>query len=238
MRKAPSDCAADPAADPAFTKHGLYQPILSNKMSPLQIALILGSTRPNRISPLVGNWVKTILESSGTSSPQFSILTVDIQTFDLPAFNESVHPALINDLSKFTSQSARNWNHEIAKYDAYIIISPEYHAAIPGSLKNALDFLYHAWTGKPAMIVTYGIMGGTSASEGLRVILENGFKMKVSSFAPRLEFPGRDPTKNNSSQALIEAMQGKLSVETMKFWEGKKQEIFQGFKEVLEFVAK
>lgn len=202
-------------------------------MAPLQIGLILGSTRPNRISPQVGTWLKTILESTRASSPEFSISTVDIETFGLPNFNESVHPSLISDLSKFTSQSAVAWNQEISKYDAYIVLSPEYHGAIPGTLKNALDFLYHAWTGKPAMVVTYGITGGASASDGLRVILERGFKMKVASFAPKLEFPGRDPTKNNSSQALMEAMQGRLYAETTRSWESKTDEIVEGFKEIL-----
>lgn len=206
-------------------------------MAPLQIGLLLGSCRPNRISPKVGNWIKEILESTKASSSEFSIATVDIETFDLPAFNESVHPALISDLSTFSNPSVRAWNNEIAKYDAYIVLSPEYHAGIPGTLKNALDFLYHAWAGKSAMIVTYGIMGGNSASEGLRVILEKGFRMKVSSFAPRLEFPGRDPTKNNSSPALMEAMQGKLSVETTENWESDREGILQAFKETLELAS-
>ncbi|RAO65066.1 uncharacterized protein BHQ10_001078 [Talaromyces amestolkiae] len=206
-------------------------------MAPLQIGLLLGSSRPNRISPQVGNWIKTFLESIRATSPEFSISTVDIETFGLPAFNKPVHPALISDLSTFISPSVRAWNHEVAKYDAYIVVSPEYHAGIPGTLKNALDFLYHAWAGKSAMIVTYGIMGGASASEGLRVILEKGFRMKVSSFVPRLEFPGRDPTKNNSSPALMEAMQGKLSVDTVKSWESETEEILQGFKEILEFAT-
>jgi NAD(P)H-dependent FMN reductase len=208
-----------------------------NTMGPLQIALILGSSRPHRISPHVGNWVKNILESSEASNPQLSIVTVDVDTFDLPNFNEPVSPMLIKDLSKFASQSSRAWNHEIAKYDAYIVVSPEYHQGIPGSFKNALDFLYHAWAGKPAMIVTYGIMGGTSANESLHVVLERGFGMKVSSFSPKLEFPGRDPTRNNASQALMDAMQGKLSVETTEFWENKREEIVQGFKEVLNSVT-
>ena len=206
-------------------------------MPPLQIGLILGSTRPNRISPQVGNWVETILESNRASSPEFSITMVDIETFGLPNFNEPAHPSLISDLSKFTSEAACAWNQEIAKYDAYIVVSPEYHGAIPGTLKNAMDFLYHAWAGKPAMMVTYGIMGGVSASEALRVILERGFKMKVSSFAPQLEFPGRDPTKNNSSQALMEALQGRLYAETTRSWGSKTEEIMQGFKEILNSVT-
>jgi NAD(P)H-dependent FMN reductase len=140
---------------------------------------------------------KQSLNRLGFRAPKFSIATVDIETFGLPNFNESVHPALISDLSKFTSQSACAWNYGIAKYDAYIVVSPEYHGAIPGILKNAPDFHYHAWAGKPAMIVTYGIMGGTSASEGLREVLVTGFRMKVSSIVPRLEISGRDPTKSN-----------------------------------------
>lgn len=205
-------------------------------MSPLRIALILGSTRPNRISPQVGSWVKGILEKKESSNTKLSLTVVDIEAFDLPVFKEPVSPMFIRDLSKFTSQSVQLWNQEIAKYDAYVVLSPEYHQGIPGVLKNAFDFLYHAWTEKPVMIVTYGVMGGAAASESLHVVLGRGMNMKVSSISPRLEFPGRDPIKNNSSQALIEATQGNLSVETMGAWEAHRGEILQGFEELLNKV--
>lgn len=48
---------------------------------------------------------------------------------------------------------------------------------MPGSLKNAVDYLFHAWTGKPALLVSYGIFGGKAASDNLCAILSGAMKM-------------------------------------------------------------
>ncbi|CAG8132377.1 unnamed protein product [Penicillium salamii] len=42
------------------------------------------------------------------------------------------------------------------QYDTFIFVTPEYHRSIQVSLKNALDYLYFEWKGKPAGIVLYG----------------------------------------------------------------------------------
>lgn len=50
-------------------------------------------------------------------------------------------------------------------------MTPEYNHGIPGSLKNALDFLGPEWRNKAAGIVSYGSVGGARAAEQLRLVL-------------------------------------------------------------------
>ncbi|HVD00499.1 MAG TPA: NADPH-dependent FMN reductase [Candidatus Dormibacteraeota bacterium] len=44
--------------------------------------------------------------------------------------------------------------------DAILIVTPEYNYGMPGSLKNALDFLMHEWNYKPVAFISYGGMSG------------------------------------------------------------------------------
>lgn len=71
------------------------------------------------------------------------------------------------------------------KYDAFIFVTPQYNWSIPASLKNALDYLFHEWKGKPAGIVSYGSRGGGKAADHLKGIL-TGLKMVVVGSAPGL----------------------------------------------------
>ncbi|KIX01502.1 uncharacterized protein Z518_09228 [Rhinocladiella mackenziei CBS 650.93] len=202
--------------------------------APVQIAILIGSTRPNRIGPHVSDWLLNLLNSEGVlHNAQFSI--VDPAQFALPSFNEPVTPLLVKDFNEFANPTTKTWNHEMAKYDAYIIVSPEYHQGIPGALKNAIDFVYHAWSGKPVMILTYGIFGGIQASQQLHQVLGSGIGMKIASIAPKLEFPGRDELRNNASPALFQAMGGRVADGTFQTWEEKKRkDIVDGCKELLE----
>lgn len=198
----------------------------------MKFAIIVGSTRPNRIGPLITKWLLDLLKTDqALQQVKFSI--VDLASFSLPMFSEPAHPMMVQDLNQFANSATRSWNQEIAKYDAYILVSPEYHSGIPGALKNAIDLLYHAWIGKPVMIVTYGIFGGIQANSQLRQILGSGSRMKVANASPRLEFPGRDETKNDTSPALFQAISGMIDAETFDFWGKKGQEILSGCHELL-----
>ncbi|KAL6248254.1 hypothetical protein RBB50_004509 [Rhinocladiella similis] len=199
----------------------------------LQIAVLIGSSRPTRIGPHVAKWLASTLESDEELlDARFSI--VDVTRFDLPSFNEPVPPRAVENLDQFTHSATRAWNKEIAKYDGYIILSPEYNQGIPGALKNALDFLHHAWFGKPAMIVTYGTFGGSHACHQLRQVLTGGIGVKVIDVAPQLEFPGRDERKHNTSPALSQALIGTVTKDTLGFWkENNAREIIDGARELL-----
>ncbi|SPO06535.1 uncharacterized protein DNG_09225 [Cephalotrichum gorgonifer] len=140
---------------------------------------------------------------------------------------------VVEDLTQFASPATVAWNQEIAKFSAYILISPEYHSGIPGALKNAIDHLYHAWTGKPVMVLTYGEFGGAEANAQLRQVLGVGCQMKVASVGPKLELPGRDENNNNMSLAMFQAMTGVVSPQTFKSWEEEGQDVLAGCHELL-----
>jgi NAD(P)H-dependent FMN reductase len=125
-------------------------------MSELKIGIILGSTREGRVSPQVGQWVKSVAEKH--SGAQYEI--VDIKDYKLPLLGE-----------EDATEQATRWNSKLSELDGFIFIVSEYNHSISGALKNALDYARDAWNNKAAGIVSYGSVGGARAAEHLRGIL-------------------------------------------------------------------
>jgi NAD(P)H-dependent FMN reductase len=132
-------------------------------MELLNIAIILGSTRPNRVGGIVANWVYDTAKKHGDAS--FELL--DLAEVALPLFDEGLPPAA----GVYTKQHTRDWAAKIASFDGFIFVTPEYNHSIPAALKNALDFVYAEWNNKAAGIVSYGAASGIRAAEQLRLIL-------------------------------------------------------------------
>lgn len=59
---------------------------------------------------------------------------------------------------------------------------PQYNWGYPAVLKNALDYLYQEWQGKPACLVSFGGHGGTQVQLALRLVFQ-GLKMPVTAVA-------------------------------------------------------
>jgi NAD(P)H-dependent FMN reductase len=76
--------------------------------------------------------------------------------------------------------------------DAFVFVTPQYNWGIPAGLKNALDYLFNEWKGKPAMIVSYGGHGGDKCAAAMKVVLGGGLNMKVVDNTVNLSFPSRD----------------------------------------------
>lgn len=53
-------------------------------------------------------------------------------------------------------ETTKRWSEKIATYAGFIFIVPQYNWGYPAVLKNALDYLYREWQGKPACLVTFG----------------------------------------------------------------------------------
>lgn len=202
---------------------------------PKKIAIIIGSTRPNRIGDQVAALVKSILEESTsesklTTSPIFSL--VDIASFNLPVFDEGVMPAMVPAHAEFAHEHSKVWNAEIGKYDAYVFVTAEWNFGLPGGTKNAIDYLYNTWIGKPVMIVSYGIMGGKSAGESLAKILA-GMRLQVVESKVALTFPDADPAQHNMSPGLGSAMKGKLLETVADKWKvDHKDEFVKAYEEL------
>ncbi|NOU65984.1 NADPH-dependent oxidoreductase [Paenibacillus sp. LMG 31461] len=123
----------------------------------LKIGIILGSTRQGRVSPQVGEWVKSIADGRGDADYEI----VDIAEFKLPFFGEGTgeEPGLAA------------WNTKLESLDGFVFVVQEYNHSITGALKNALDSAREPWNNKAAGIVSYGSTGGARAAEHLRGIL-------------------------------------------------------------------
>jgi NAD(P)H-dependent FMN reductase len=199
-----------------------------------QVAVIIGSIRAVRIGPQVAEFIKSTLESQNDSSIVFSL--VDIKDFNLPIFDEVVLPAMVPAHAQFAHDHSKAWDAEIAKYDGYVFVTAEWNFSIPGGTKNAIDFLYHAWIGKPVLIVSYGIAGGKNASTSLFGTL-NGMHLKVAETRPSFTFPGADPAKNNMSPSLNAAIGGELHEESLVAWKSDTEELLKGYAELKDLLA-
>jgi NAD(P)H-dependent FMN reductase len=129
----------------------------------LKIAVILGSTRPNRNGEAVAKWVYDIAQKRKDADYEL----VDIKDFDLPLLDEPIPPSQ----QKYSKQHTKDWSAKIAPFDAFVFVTPEYNHSTSGALKNALDFLYKEWNNKAAGFVGYGSLGGSRAVEHLRLIM-------------------------------------------------------------------
>jgi NAD(P)H-dependent FMN reductase len=129
----------------------------------LNIAIILGSTRPNRNGEAVARWVLDL--ASKRTDANFEL--VDVRDFNLPLLDEPQSPAM----GQYTQPHTKAWSAKIAPFDAFVFVTPEYNHSTSGALKNALDFLYREWNNKAAGFVSYGSAGGARAVEQLRQIM-------------------------------------------------------------------
>ena len=127
------------------------------------IAIILGSTRPNRNGEAVAKWVFDLASKRTDASYEL----VDVKEFNLPLLDEPI-PA---SQGKYSKEHTKRWAQKIDSFDAFIFVTPEYNHSIPGALKNAIDFLYKEWNNKAAGFVSYGAVGGARAVEHLRVVM-------------------------------------------------------------------
>lgn len=129
----------------------------------LRIAIILGSTRPNRIGAAVADWTLQIARQR--SDAEYEL--VDIKDYNLPLLDEPNLPSLGN----YTHPHTKAWAAKIASFDAFVFVVPEYNHSVSGALKNAIDFLFAEWNNKAAGFVSYGSIGGARAVEHMRGIL-------------------------------------------------------------------
>ena len=129
----------------------------------LRVAIIIGSTRPNRNGEAVAKWVYEIAQKR--TDAEFEL--VDIRDFNLPLLDEPIPPSL----GQYTKEHTKVWAAKIDSFDAYVFVTPEYNHGTSGALKNAIDYLYKEWNNKAAGFVGYGSALGARAVEHLRLVM-------------------------------------------------------------------
>jgi len=114
--------------------------------NPIQLAIIIGSTREGRFAPVVANWF-------AAQTTQRDDLIVDVIDLAEPGLTASA--------------MARR----VEQAEAFVVITPEYNHSFPAPLKNAIDWHSKEWRAKPVGFVSYGgISGGLRAVEQLRQV--------------------------------------------------------------------
>lgn len=127
----------------------------------LNLQIVIGSVRQNRGGLSVAEWFETIARADR----RFHVERVDLAELALPVMDEPNHPRL----QQYTHEHTRAFSRLIQRGDAYVFVTTEYNYALPGALKNALDYLGPEWAGKPMATVGYGgISGASRAVEDLR----------------------------------------------------------------------
>ena len=129
----------------------------------MRIAIIIGSTRPNRNGEAVGKWVYEL--ASKRDDAEFDL--VDLKNFHLPLLDEPLPPSM----GQYSNSHTKKWAETISSFDAYVFVTPEYNHSVPAALKNAIDFLYREWNNKSAGFVGYGAAGAIRSIEHLRLTM-------------------------------------------------------------------
>ncbi|MEY4941669.1 MAG: hypothetical protein RIQ93_3404, partial [Verrucomicrobiota bacterium] len=114
----------------------------------IKLAVIIGSTRPNRNGEAVGHWVYE--KARQRNDAQFEL--IDLRDVNLPLLDEPEPPSQ----GQYRQPHTKAWSARIDPLDGFVFVTPEYNHSTSGALKNAIDFLYREWTNKAAGFVGYG----------------------------------------------------------------------------------
>lgn len=123
---------------------------------PLRLAVIVGSTREERAGEPISAWFAKLAKDHG----HFTVDVLDLAGFDFPA---RLPGEATPEMARFTTA--------VDHAEAYAVVTPEYNRSFPASLKQAVDYGYDEWHGKPVGFVSYGYRHrGLFAVEHLRTV--------------------------------------------------------------------
>lgn len=177
---------------------------------PINIAVIIGSTREDRQGGTVAGWFLKELDAHD----EFVVDVVDLREVDLPAVQYNGHPKL----HQYPENVAAFAEH-IDKADGFVVITPEYNHGYPASLKHALDMVYREWNAKPMAFVGYGgAVGGSRSIEQLRGVCGELHIMDIRD-AVFLSFVNTRFKEDGSLKSdPVIADQVKLTLNSLKWW--------------------
>lgn len=137
--------------------------------------------------------------------------------FRLPLLDEPV-PAMFGDYHRHPH--TRRWAATIGACDAFVFVTPECNHSLPAALKNAIDYLYAEWNGKPVGLIGYGVHGASRAIDHLRLVLAEvraaAVPTEVSlSIFTEFDFTGFDPTDPTASGVLRPSAEQEATVTAM-----------------------
>lgn len=134
----------------------------------IKIGIVLASIRKGHNGHVIGEWLNDFVARRSDSGVEYEM--VSLADYDLPFL--VTMPALSSD------ESVLAWKEKMNGFDGFIYITPEFNKSVHGVLKNALDYLQEEVHNKVVGYVGYGLLGGASAVQSLRII--NGQQQMAS----------------------------------------------------------
>ncbi|HLX12932.1 MAG TPA: NAD(P)H-dependent oxidoreductase [Bacteroidota bacterium] len=131
----------------------------------LKIQIIIGSTRKNRFSEKPARYIFDELKKRNDVKAEL----IDLRDWPLPFFDEATSPVANKGI--YANELGKKWAAKVGEADGYIMVTPEYNHGYPAVLKNAIDWVFPEWKGKPVGFVGYGSSGGARAIEQLRQVV-------------------------------------------------------------------
>ena len=212
---------------------------MATATSPPKIGVITCSQRSLRIgdqiSNLVYNTLKSYQQSTHSKSPaskQYELSLIDLADHPLPFFDEPIIPQQITDPTGYHHEHTRAWSRFISSHSAFVFVTPQYNWSFPANLKNAIDYLFNEWVGKPATVVSYGGHGGGRGAEQLKQVLR-AVKMDVADKTVALSFPGHGFLKLAAKGKDLGLGGGKED-ENGELWAKEMREVQEVFGELVE----
>ena len=142
-----------------------------------KLLVVIASVRPGRVGESVANWFVPLAVSDG----RFNVEVADLKELDLPLMDEPNMPGR----REYTREHTKNWSGIVDGADAFVFVTPEYNATPAPALKNAIDYLFHEWSYKPASFVSYGgVWAGARAVQALKPTLTQLSVMPVPEMVP------------------------------------------------------
>lgn len=181
----------------------------------LKIAIIIGSTRPDRFADKPAQWIAKQARARG----DMDVEVVDLRDHPLPFFDE----AASNLWRPSENPEAVRWQQRIAPFDGYVFVVAEYNHSITGVLKNALDQAYNEWNRKAFTAIGYSGTGAARAIEHLRAI---AVELQMVSTHAAIHISGGDfktvhPAGGNRPIEEVEAnllAAAKTSLDELAWW--------------------
>ncbi|MGI3786080.1 MAG: NADPH-dependent FMN reductase [Janthinobacterium lividum] len=127
------------------------------------IEVVLSTTREDRFSALVGEWVAASLGAYDG----LEVEVVDLRDHPLPFF-DGAPPAKFP--RQYPTREVARLGERLDRADAYVMLVAEYNHGYPAVLKNAIDWTFVEWRHKPVTFVGWGNVGGARAIEQLRLV--------------------------------------------------------------------
>ncbi len=164
-----------------------------------KILVITGSARPNSVNKVVVKEVeKNLAKHEGVE-----VTIANLAELNLPFMDADRPPS--NEGYEIPHESVRQWSSLVQEADGVVFVTPEYNHALSAIVKNAIDWLYNEWAGKPAAFVGYGWYSAANSHANF-VTINTVIKLKLGDKYTGLQF-NRDLTTDGTiaSEANIHA---------------------------------